>query len=232
MAGIRAVLFDFNGVLWWDSDLQEAAWKQYAASVRGAPFSDEELTAYVYGRTNRDTLEYLLGEPLDGGRLERLSEEKETIYRAMCLAQGAAFRLSPGAAELLDFLAAAGIPRTIATSSPHSNIAFFIRHLALERWFNPAQIICDDGRFPGKPAPDIYLRAAETLGVPPERCLVVEDSTAGVAAARAAGVGLIAALGSPNRHEAPAGLPGVGLVIERLDQLPRHLFLTGPERIA
>ncbi|GAB4479077.1 MAG: HAD family phosphatase [Anaerolineae bacterium] len=220
----KGVIFDLNGVLWWDSPLQEAAWQQSAAAIRGRPFSPDEMAAYVHGRTTRDTLEYLAGRPLSEAEAAALTDQKETIYRRMCLEQGEAFRLSPGAADLLDTLAARRIPRTIATAAGWENLAFFIEHLGLARWFTPGQIVYDDGTRPGKPAPDVYLEAARVLGLPPAACVVVEDARSGIEAARAAGIGCIIALGPPSQHDRLAALPGVSHVIERLGEFPRGLL--------
>ena len=206
---LAAVIFDFNGVLLWDGHLQDRAWGEFSAQLRGDPLSSEEMAMQVHGRYNRDTFEYLLGRPLDADELARLTEEKEQIYRGLCLAERACrspgdgghpqsddgFRLSPGAVELLDHLVARGIPRTIATASGRGNVDFFFAHLDLDRWFDLERVAYDDGTLPGKPAPDLYLRAARALGQPPARCLVVEDSRAGIEAARRAGIGYVVALG-------------------------------------
>ena len=98
-------------------------------------------------------------------------------------------------------------------------------HLALGRWFAPQHTIYDRGRYPGKPAPDIYLEAAGALGLPPAACVVVEDSLAGIAAARAAGIGGIIALGPAERHIELAALPGVDEVIVDLGHFPRPLLV-------
>jgi beta-phosphoglucomutase-like phosphatase (HAD superfamily) len=139
---------------------------------------------------------------------------------------GDAFELSPGAVELLEFLAAHEIPYTIATASGKSNVGFFFEHLDLNRWFDVDRIVYDDGSRPGKPAPDIYLEAARSLGLEPAQCVVIEDSISGVQAAHAAGIGCIIALGPASRHTALASLAGVSLVVENLGQVPREcLFL-------
>ncbi len=220
-------IFDFNGVLWWDGHLQDRAWGEFSARLRGEPFSPEEMSMQVHGRYNRDTFEYLLGRPLNAAELACLTEEKEQIYRGLCLAEserhrrghGYGFRLSPGAVELLDRLVAQGIPRTIATASGRGNVDFFVAHLALDRWFDPERIVYDDGTLPGKPAPDLYLRAAHALGQPPACCLVVEDSRAGLEAARRAGIGHVVALGPKPQHEELRRLPGVDQVVESLQEL-------------
>ncbi len=218
------MIFDLNGVLWWDGPLQEQSWRQFSARVRGWSLSDEELAVHVHGRNNRHTLEYLTGRPVEGQELEQLAEEKEVIYRQLCLAQGAAFALSPGAMELLDFLVAHDIPRTIATASGWENVGFFVQHLNLDHWFEPARIVYDDGTRAGKPAPDIYLAAAGVLGLDPAQCVVVEDSRSGLEAARAAGIGYLVALGPAKRHGELARLAGVDAVIESLWEFPTECF--------
>lgn len=223
---IAAVIFDFNGVLWWDGHLQDQAWKAYSQKLRGWPLSAAEMDVHVHGRNNRYTLEYLLAEEVTGTRLAALSEEKETVYRELCLAQGADFRLSPGAIEFLDFLAQRQIPRTIATASAWPNVDFFVEHLHLADWFQVAQIVYDDGQKAGKPAPDFYLHAARALAQDPAHCVVIEDSLAGVAAAKAAGIGLIIALGPRENHPALQLREGVDMVIANMHDIPRSLFAT------
>ena len=219
-----AIIFDFNGVLLWDTALHERVWKEYAASLRGRPLSAEEVAVHMHGRSNRHTLEYLLGRRLDSAEAARLSEEKERIYRAEALALGASYQLSPGAAALLDALAERRTPRTIATASPRSNVDFFIERLELARWFDPALIVFDDGALPNKPAPDIYLQAARNLGTPPSRCIVVEDSISGLQAAHAAGIGCIMALGPRSKHARLRQMPGVMDVLESLKEFPTGML--------
>lgn len=221
---MEAVIFDFNGVLWWDGHLQDKAWKAYSTELRGFPLSDEEMNVHVHGRNNRYTLEYLLSQALTEPQLEQMSEEKETLYRRLCLEQGANFKLSPGAVELLDFLVARQIPHTIATASARPNVDFFVQQLALVRWFDVGKIIYDDGTKAGKPAPDFFLQAAATLDRDPRMCMVIEDSRSGIAAARAAGIGMIIALGPQEKRQELEQLAGVDRVIESLHDLPRTLI--------
>jgi beta-phosphoglucomutase len=222
MAAYRGIIFDFNGVLWWDGHLQEQAWKQFSAQIRGLPLSDQEMAVHVHGRDNRHTLAYLLGHDLEPEQLWHLSEQKETIYRRLCLQQGPGFALSPGTVELLGFLVAHHVGHAIATASGQENVDFFFEHLHLAHWFDATQIVCDDGSRPGKPAPDIYLEAAARLGLEPGQCVVVEDSQAGIQAARAAGIGYIVALGPAHTHPTLAHLAGVELVVDSLEQIPRE----------
>lgn len=223
-AAYAGIIFDFNGVLLWDADLQERAWLDFSRKLRGTPFSTDEMIQIMHGRTNSYILEYLIGHPLKEKELQELTERKEDTYRRLCLDQGDAFRLAPGAVELLEHLKRRGIPRTIATSSPKINLDFFIDHLELYRWFEPTAIAYDDGTFPGKPAPDIYVRAAANIGLDPSDCVVIEDAISGIEAARRAGIGRVYALGPSQRHGALRGLAGVEAVISQLDELPTSLF--------
>ena len=192
----QGVIFDFNGTLFWDTDKHTAAWKLLSEQLRGTPFTDRELRENVHGRTNPIILEYLLNGPVDPETFEKLSLQKEEFYRALCLKSPGCLKLADGAEELLEELRTHGVPFAIATSSERSNLDFYLEHLPLARWFPQERIIYDNGTFRGKPNPDIYLIAAQRLGLPPASCLVVEDAPSGIEAARRAGVGGIIAIAS------------------------------------
>jgi HAD superfamily hydrolase (TIGR01509 family) len=211
-----AVIFDFNGVLVWDSALHEAAWNEFAFQQRGHPLTEREIELNVHGRTNHQILEYVMGRSLPYAEERQLAEEKETLYRQLCLAQGDQFRLSPGSIELIKVLREQRVPYAIATSSGWENLDFYIKVLKLDLWFDPSRIIFDDGTFPGKPSPDIYLKATAALNIAPEQCTVIEDAISGIAAARAAGIGRIIAVGPPHKHEVLCSLPGVSCVVSSL----------------
>jgi HAD superfamily hydrolase (TIGR01509 family) len=212
----KGLIFDFNGVLLWDNELHEAAWHIYSARLRGYPLALEEMHAHVHGRVNADIFAYLLGEPVAIDELERLAEEKESIYRELFLTAKEPPQLSPGAIELLDDLHDNRISMAIATSSSEPNVKFYVHHLQLDRWFPPERLVYDQGSFPGKPAPDIYLEAARRLGLHPRDCIVIEDSLAGIQSAGAAGVGWIIALGPEERHQVLSTVPEVNELIQSL----------------
>jgi len=224
---LRAIIFDFNGVLLWDNALQEQAWRLFSQRLRGEPLSELEMAEHLHGRNNRYTLQYLSAAPLSDADVVELSEQKEKIYRDLCLALGDAYRLSPGAVELLDYLADANIPRTIATASIKSNVDFYVRRLELARWFDPEAIVYDDGTLRGKPQPDFYLAAAARLGLPPRQCVVVEDSLPGMRAATAAGIGRTYALLGDGGHAHLGEMPPGVVIIRDLGEMPREIFGEG-----
>jgi len=221
----RGVIFDFNGVLFWDDYIQRESWRVFAAHLRDEPLNDDEIDVHVHGRNCRYTMEYLLGTPISQDRADELAEQKEIIYRQMCLTLGDSFTLSPGAVDLLDDLVTNKVPRTIATASGKKNVDFFVTNLQLQTWFDPEIIVYDDGKTPGKPAPDFYLNAACNLALPPEACVVIEDSRSGIQAALNAGIGHIIALGPRSKHGWLMKLEGVDRVLETLGEVQIKYFI-------
>jgi HAD superfamily hydrolase (TIGR01509 family) len=215
----EGLIFDFNGVLFWDDAIQRNSWRLFVSRLRDEPLTDEEIDLHVHGRNGRHTMEYLLGVPISQEKADELTEEKERIYRQMCLALEDQFVLSPGAVGLLNTLTLHKIPFTIATASGKRNVDFFARHLNLENWFDLENIVYDDGKTPGKPAPDLYLRAANRLGFAPEACVVIEDSRSGLQAAYHAGIGHIIALGPQSKHEQLVQFEGIDQVLETLGEV-------------
>ena len=218
------ILFDFNGTMFFDTEKNESAWQNFAKRYCGRLITDTEFRERAHGRTNRDLLEYLFGRSLSVAEVCEFSEKKEVIYRAMCLQDAAGFHLAPGLPELLDDLKQKGIPRTIATAAQKGNLDFYIRYFHLERWFDIGSIVYDNGAFPGKPAPDIYLLAAQRIGLPPERCIIVEDALSGIQAAHAAGAGVIIAVGPDSARESLLRIEAVSAVIRDFTEFDRTLL--------
>jgi HAD superfamily hydrolase (TIGR01509 family) len=224
----RGLIFDFNGVLFWDDDLQRKSWRQFAARIRDELLTDAEIDVHIHGRNGQHSLEYLLGYPISQAEADVLIEQKETIYRQMCIGLGKDFKLSPGAAELLSALVNHKIPHTIATASAVNNVVFFSQHLGLDTWFDVENFVYDDGNTPGKPAPDLYLQAARNLKLGPGECVVIEDSLSGIQAAYNAGIGHVIALGPAASLEELAQIQGVNQVILNLSQVRVEVLFLKP----
>ena len=178
----------------------------------------------MFGRTNEDIIAYAIGRKPDKTLVEKYTAEKEAIYRQMCRDDKEHFVLTDGAVELLDYLKLRNIPRTIATMSEKVNVDFFIQGFHLEKWFDLDKIVYDNGKIPGKPAPDIYEIAAENIGLPPAECIVVEDAVSGIAAAKNAGAGKIIAIGPEENHNFLMSLDGVSETITNFYEFNREVF--------
>ena len=208
----KAIIFDFNGTMFFDTVMHYRAWHNFMPARLGRELSRDELDHHVIGQANIDIFRRYFGD-ISLERIEELILEKEAEYRRQCLLDPEHFHLVDGLEDFLEYLKAEKIPMTIATGSPLVNLNFYMEHFHLERWFSAEQIIYDDGTYPGKPAPDIYLLTMERLGVLPEECIVFEDSLGGVRAAHAAGIHHIIALHETENADFYAEVGGVTKVI-------------------
>ena len=188
---IGGIIFDFNGTLFFDSDKHIKAWKKFSTEIRSYPFSDDEILKYVFGHTNRAILEYLVQKEITREQLNDYATRKEHYYRQSCLLDPASLKLVDGAIELFKFLDKNKIKKNIATASEITNVEFFNEQFGLDRWFDIDKIVFDDWEIAGKPAPDMFLKAAENIGANPSNCIVFEDSVTGIAAAKNAGIGKV-----------------------------------------
>ncbi len=184
---INGIIFDFNGTLFWDSKMHDKAWNDFAYKETGKGLTSEELLLHVHGKINKDILAFVFDKELSAQEVARLSEEKESIYRKIVTSSKIKYRLAEGAEELLDKLTKKKIPFTIATSSEKSNVDFYYEYLDLKRWFDYEKIVYENGQMKPKPNPDIFLIAAEKIGMPIEECMILEDSYTGIKAAKSAG---------------------------------------------
>lgn len=182
MTPVRAALFDLDGTLVDNMRFHIDAWID-TARLLGRELTAERVMREFAGRRNAEIFPLLLERPVEGDELARLAEEKEARYRARF-----APHLAPldGALALLDACASAGIVVAVASAAPAPNRDFVLDGLGLRARF--AAIVGSEEVARGKPAPDLFLEAARRIGVEPQRALVFEDATLGIAAARAAGM--------------------------------------------
>jgi HAD superfamily hydrolase (TIGR01509 family) len=203
-----AVIFDMDGVMVNSNPYHKLALREFCHK-HGHQLSDEQLRSRIYGRTNRDWLTNLFG-PLPEPVIRRYGEEKEQLFRDLF---GKAIQPLSGLKRFLMLLEERGIPKAIATSAPRANVDFTLEHTGLGKFFTT---ILDESHVSrGKPDPEIYLKAAQALGYPPEKTFVFEDSLSGVQAAKAAGAHVIGVSTTHSRQE----LAGTRLVIEDFTQI-------------
>ncbi len=182
---IKAVLFDFNGTLFYDTWIHVEVWIQFFKEKLNYDMSKEEFMERIFGRDNNAIIKDMF-QIDDLNRIHQLSEEKEEMYRAIC--RKLDISLVNGAEEFFDYLVEKKIPFTIATGANQSNVDFYFEVFHLDKWFDYSKVVFDDGYLPGKPDPTVYLKACEKLNVNPSDCIVIEDSITGVKAAKAAKV--------------------------------------------
>jgi HAD superfamily hydrolase (TIGR01509 family) len=178
-----AVIFDMDGLLLDSEPLYRITW-QTAAGELGCPIDDEFYEQFV-GRGNDEAERLLLERFGDSLPLDEFRVRWRRDWDQRVDAEPPARK--PGAIELIDVLDQRGIPKALATSTPRAMALRCLGDLA-PRF---AAFAFGDEVEHSKPAPDLFLLAAERLGIAPEKCLVLEDSEAGVRSARAAGMQVI-----------------------------------------
>ncbi len=180
-----AVIFDMDGLLLDSERPIRDAWIE-ACHNQGFAFEIEQYDQ-VIGRNFRDS-ELILRELIDDEVLYA-KIVAQTVESIETISKGAGFSLMAGAAELIQALQASGIRLAVASSSRRAEVK---RRLTMAGVFDSFEALaCGDEVSQGKPAPDLFLLAAERLGVSPDRCLVFEDSEAGAMGALAAGMGVV-----------------------------------------
>jgi len=179
-----AVLWDMDGVLVDTAELHYQTWKQTLADY-DIPFSRQIFNEF-FGMNNEQTLTGILGRPPEPSFLQELSDNKEDKFRKSIHDQ---VELYPGVRKLLQELQRAGVRQAIASSAPQENIDALVNELNMASFFQAIVSGCELKR---KPDPDIFLLAAERLGVEPQYCVVIEDALHGIEAARRASMKCIA----------------------------------------
>ncbi len=204
----RAIIFDMDGVLVDSFGPHRDSWLR-AASEAGVEMTPEQF-ATTFGRTSREIIRQFWGDGLDDAQMRAIDDHKEALYRDMVRD---CFPTMDGAVELIDALRAAGFRLAVGSSGPPENIALSVACLDRADVFEA--VVTGHDVTHGKPHPEVFQLAGERLGVPKERCAVIEDAVAGVAAANGAGMASIALTGTTTRE----ALCDARLVVDSLREL-------------
>lgn len=183
---VKAFLFDMDGVLCDNNAYHRTSWMEYAKRL-GKELSEDDILTKVYGKTNREILEFVKGSQLPQAVVDYHAEEKEALFREMYRPD---FCLTPGVMAFLKKAQKQGKKLGVVTNAPLSNLEFTLEMGELTSIFQArvhAAMVANP-----KPAPDIYLLAAELLEIDPKDCVVFEDSSTGILAAKAAGCRVVA----------------------------------------
>lgn len=189
MNAARAVLWDMDGTLIDSGQYHWLTWRDTLADL-GVTLTRDDFAGWFGSRNDRILGRYFPQMPPD--EMRRVGDAKEERYREMVRRGGVA--LLPGIAAWLERLRAEGWRQAVASSAPPANIDVLVEVLGLDDVFE-ATVSAEEVRH-GKPAPDVFLRAAEKVGVVPSRCVVVEDAGIGVEAGRRGGMRTIGIQGA------------------------------------
>lgn len=193
---IRGVLFDMDGVLVDNMRIHAQAFDVFYE--RHGITDRKDVRKEFSGMGNDEIMQRLFTpEQLDElGGWQTLSDEKEALYREL---YAPIIRPAAGLIDFLDALRGAGIRCAVGSSAVDGNIRFVFDRCGFAPYFQA--IVSSEQVTRCKPAPDIYLKAAEALQLRPEECIVFEDARAGIEAGRRAGMKVVALTTTLSREE-------------------------------
>jgi beta-phosphoglucomutase len=179
---VSAVIFDMDGVLADTIELHYQSWQRVADEWQ-IPFN-KEAYSQILGMKREESVDYLLRDhTVDAATRSEMLRRKNDYYLELVDTINSD-QLLPGVAELLVELQAAQM--RIALGSSSKNAEMVLQKLGIDRLF---EVVADGNSVANsKPSPEVFQKAAELLGLPPNECLVIEDAASGVAAAKAAGM--------------------------------------------
>jgi beta-phosphoglucomutase family hydrolase len=207
-----AVLWDMDGTLVDSEEFHWLSWRDTMAQ-EGVPVTREQFLA-TFGQRNDSILPQWLGQDATQERIQRIGDAKEALYRKLVRQRG--LQPLPGAQEWVARLHREGWRQAIASSAPRANVEVVLEVTGLGSYFQA--IVSAEDVTAGKPDPQVFQKAAKRLGIPPARCIVVEDAAAGVEAARRAGMRSIGVSGKGSPLPAD-------LAVQSLTDLPQNAFL-------
>ena len=219
----RAVLWDMDGTILDSAGEHWTAWKEIL-EAEGRPVAYEEFRR-SFGQRNDLILRGIFGPGLSDEEIDRIGSAKEARYRKLVRSRGVSFL--PGVKLWLGRFRERGWLQAVASSAPRENIRTVLDGLCAAGFF--AAVVSAEDVSRGKPDPQVFLRAAERLGVSPSDCLVIEDAPAGIEAARRAGMKSVGVLNSHSRLDADISLRSLReLDEENLELLLRSHAAGGP----
>ncbi len=207
-----AVIFDMDGTLVATTEADFLAWQQLFA-LYGRHLSYEDYYPLL-GRKSADVVKEGLG--LEGKAAEAAMAKKMDFFAAIVKEKGV--DTLPDVQQLLQQLQASGVPMALATSSRKQKMELVMHTAGLYQYFTA--FVTGEEVAAGKPDPQIFLKAAERLAIPPEHCVVVEDTISGISAAQAAGMACVAITSTHEGHE-----------LHMADLLINHFSTLGVEEI-
>ncbi|MBR5666657.1 MAG: HAD family phosphatase [Lachnospiraceae bacterium] len=179
---MKAVIFDMDGVIFDSERATYLCWKK-VAEEHGLERMDEVYRKCI-GVTVEVTRQICLDAYGEDFPYEEFAKEASVLYHERY--DGGRLPVKEGTREILSYLKENGIPTAIASSTRQERVVSQLDEAGLLGFFNA--VVGGESVSKSKPAPDIFLYAAEQLGIAPADCVVIEDSFNGIRAAHAAGM--------------------------------------------
>jgi beta-phosphoglucomutase family hydrolase len=208
MPELEAVIWDMDGVLANTAAYHLRAWQETFAK-RGTNFTETDFRR-GFGVRNDAIIRNTLGEKTSNAEIETIAREKEATFRRLI---GKDIKPLPGVLKLLSQLHDRGVKMAIASSAVIENLRLIVGSLGIEKYF--AAIITGHEVTESKPSPQVFLLAAQRLGVEPANSIVFEDAVAGVKAAKRAGMHCVAITNSHSREN----LKAADLIVDSLEEV-------------
>ncbi len=184
----NGIIFDFNGTLFFDTDLHVQAWDQISFELTGKHLTKQDLLTKYWGLPNADLIHAITNHTLTDTECMEISRKKEALYRSIAKSDRNSV-LAPGAIDFFIYLNQHNIPFTIATASIKENVDFYIHHFHLDQYMDTNTIVFDDGNYKSKY--QMYQQAIQNIHNP-SHTVIFEDSINGVLAANHTGSKVIA----------------------------------------
>lgn len=183
---IKGVIFDFNGTLYFDTDIHIEVWRELYKELSHGRDDFNRVFGQVFGGNNKLIIKHLyrvFNEEISEDHIDELSKYKEKLYRDYSIEHNRC-HLVKGATEVMTKLKE-NYPLNLATASIIENVNFFYDNFGIAECFDKDKIIFDNGMYTGKT--QMYIDAAKNIGLNPSECLIFEDSDLGVKSAYEAG---------------------------------------------
>ena len=188
------LLFDMDGVIADTNQFHKETIRIFCEQ-HGVSVTDQVLREKVFGRVNRDWIPAIFPN-LTEATYEQLADEKEALFREQFAPH---LEEVKGLTSFLSQMKREGVKMVVGTSAPPENADFILEGLKISSFFDA--VLNSSHIKIGKPDPEIYLKSAAAIGLPPEKCIVFEDSLSGVEAGIAAGCKVIAVTTTHSREE-------------------------------
>lgn len=204
------IIWDVDGTLVDTGELHFEAWAELCRTLNHE-FTRADFAA-TFGRRNPEIFRILFGDRFSDAQIDELAFHKEELYRA---AARRGVELLPGVRPLLEALREAGFRQAIGSSAPRANVELIAEVTQSGAYFDA--VSCAEDTTRGKPDPQVFLVAAAKLGLPPTRCVVMEDAVAGVEAAHNGGMKCVAVSFVGHHPEEKLRAAGADLVVATLE---------------